>query len=231
MKHTAHRRRGSVMVLAVFLMAIMFTFVAFAIDVGYILTAETQAQRAADSAALAGAIELASQDRLTENSILDIYDAVRDEAVAFAALNRVAGDGATINRNTWNLPIGDVVLGRLDDTTDRDANLTFADWQNYNAVQVRVRRTSLSQDGQVPLFFLPPHRTRCHRCRRRGYRCPAVRHGRFPSHRRDRQTSTPCRSRSISWTGIICWREADPTTSITTKRTIPFRPALTPCWK
>jgi hypothetical protein len=142
-----------VLVVAVIMMIIMFAFLAFAVDIGYILTTQAQAQRAADAAALAGAIELASQDRLTQDSILDLYDAARDSAVEFAGLNRVAGDGATINRNGWNLPVGDVVIGRLDDTTDRSVQLTFADWEHYNAVQVRIRRTQSSEDGRVPLYF------------------------------------------------------------------------------
>jgi hypothetical protein len=54
--------RGQVMVLTVFCMAVLIGFLAFAIDVGILLRAKRTLQTAADSAAIAGAAELAFGD-------------------------------------------------------------------------------------------------------------------------------------------------------------------------
>ena len=146
------RRQGSVLILAVLMMIVMFGMLALAVDVGYILTADTQAQRAADSAALAAALELATVDR-ADGDVLSIYSDARGQAIHFAALNRIGGEGADLERNDSNLEVGDIVLGRLDDTANRSEQMSFGDWQNYNAVTVHVRRTEDSNGGRLPLFF------------------------------------------------------------------------------
>ena len=48
-------RKGAILVLSALLMVFILGMVAFAVDIGYILCARTEAQRAADSGALAGA--------------------------------------------------------------------------------------------------------------------------------------------------------------------------------
>ncbi|MEX2172817.1 MAG: pilus assembly protein TadG-related protein, partial [Pirellulaceae bacterium] len=53
------KRRGNVIVLSAFLMIVMMAMVALAVDVGYMYTMQAQLQRAVDSAALAGAADLA----------------------------------------------------------------------------------------------------------------------------------------------------------------------------
>ena len=55
-----HRRtrQGAVLVLAAVLMTILFTFVAFSVDIGYVVVANAELQNAADAAALAGAASI-----------------------------------------------------------------------------------------------------------------------------------------------------------------------------
>src|SRR5689334_8532080 len=52
-------RRGAITVLAAVLMVVMLGFVAFGVDVGYMLLVKTQLQVAADSAAMAAAANMA----------------------------------------------------------------------------------------------------------------------------------------------------------------------------
>ena len=52
-------RRGAITVLAAILMVVMLGFVAFGVDVGYMLLVKTQLQVAADSAAMAAAANMA----------------------------------------------------------------------------------------------------------------------------------------------------------------------------
>ena len=52
-----HHRRGAVLVLAAFLMVMVFAFAAFAIDIGFIALTRARLQNNADAAALAAAAD------------------------------------------------------------------------------------------------------------------------------------------------------------------------------
>lgn len=54
-QHHPRRKKGSILVLTAILMILMFAFLAFAVDLGYLAMARTQLQRTADSAAIAAA--------------------------------------------------------------------------------------------------------------------------------------------------------------------------------
>ena len=58
------RRRGNIAILAAFLMIVMLVCVAFAVDLGYLYIARTEAQACADAAALAAGWEIIGDDRL-----------------------------------------------------------------------------------------------------------------------------------------------------------------------
>jgi len=138
-----NRRSGNIMVLTAFMLVMTFAMVAFAIDVGYISVVRSQAQRAADASALAAAWDL-----LDENIAARDYDpseailAADDTAQQYGRLNQVGGEPAL-------LAGGDVEVGYLDES---DAQMSFDDPSRFNAVSVRVRRTT-DQGGAVPLFF------------------------------------------------------------------------------
>ncbi len=51
-------RRGATLVLSVFLMFGLFSFVAFSVDIGYLAQSRAEIQRTADAAAMAGCWEL-----------------------------------------------------------------------------------------------------------------------------------------------------------------------------
>ena len=52
---TSDPRRGTITILAAFLMIFLLAMVAFAVDMGYLCVVQTQAQAVADAAAMAGA--------------------------------------------------------------------------------------------------------------------------------------------------------------------------------
>ena len=58
-------RRGTVAVLAAFLLVFVFAMVAFAVDVGYIVHVDTELQRTADACAMAAVRRLPDQDAAT----------------------------------------------------------------------------------------------------------------------------------------------------------------------
>ena len=65
-KRTHNHRKGAIVVLAAALMLVLVGMLAFSIDAGYMLTLRTEAQRAADSGALAGAGSLADGTIIAE---------------------------------------------------------------------------------------------------------------------------------------------------------------------
>jgi hypothetical protein len=76
----------------------------------------------------------------------------RTGAVEFAHANRVGIDLPTVDSNTSNASNGDVVIGYLADPTDKNSSLDTSDPSKFNAVQVRVQKTT-ARNGRVPAFF------------------------------------------------------------------------------
>jgi Flp pilus assembly protein TadG len=138
------QRRGSVVVLTVFLLIGMVGCLAFALDLGFIFTARTELQRSADSAALA------ATSRLLEDQMATLEQITKEDATAnapavaeqFAGLNAVSSQSPGLGEN-------DVVVGHfMQDagTIDPNSNLTT------NSVRVQVQRTE-EQNGRIRLFF------------------------------------------------------------------------------
>ncbi len=90
------QRRGATLVLSVFLMFALFSFIAFSIDIGYLAQSRAEIQRTADAAAMAGCWELyAGMERGTgfEGS----KSAARQAAADLAFLNPVCRSGPTLD--------------------------------------------------------------------------------------------------------------------------------------
>ena len=146
-------RRGNVLVLTAFLMIVMIAFVAFGVDIGYIQNARVELQKSADAAAMAAAWELVDDDWLTGTvDMTDNVTAARNSAVEYAGLNKVCQAAPVVDPNTGNSQYGDVVIGYRSNDAGQNDPLDTSDPSKFNAVQVRVRRTSL-QNGEVPMFF------------------------------------------------------------------------------
>jgi Flp pilus assembly protein TadG len=140
-------RRGTVAILACFLMIGMLGLVAFAVDLGYMANSQTELQRTADSAALAACNTL--QNGGTPGALVNLSTAVADVptvAAQYAAANKVCSTSPT-------LAATDVVVGYMADPGQKGATIdTGASINNFNAVQVTVRR-SANVNGLVPAFF------------------------------------------------------------------------------
>lgn len=125
------RRRGAVVVLAALLLGVIFSMVAFAVDVGYIVHARTEIQRTADACALGAAWKLPDKA------------AAINYAQQIAVQNRASVGPA--------LAAQDVLFGYWDRKT-----ATFWDpppsGRSTNAVKVTLRRTQAS-GNPLRLFF------------------------------------------------------------------------------
>ena len=124
-RHLLADRGGAVLVLVAFGLVVFLGMAALAIDIGLLYVARSEAQRAADAAAHAGAgfyqINRARPDAV---------EATRAFTVAFAENNDVRGQ-----------PV------RLDGASDVDV------LPDEGLVRVRVRRTDDGIDGPIPTLF------------------------------------------------------------------------------
>ena len=139
-------RRGHIIVLTALFLILMLGMVAFAIDIGHLLMARTELQRAADAAALAAAWQLVGEGTPEADPIRTVLQA-RSSAYDFAAANSVCGSPLLVDP-------ADVQVGRLLDHEDPAGELSFANASEANAVEVRVVRSN-ALNGEVPFFFAP----------------------------------------------------------------------------
>jgi len=147
------KRSGNITVISVFAMVLMCVMTAFAFDIGHLLSVRTELQRSADAAALASCWELVDEAALRgDRSMNEAIADTRKIAIEYAALNIVGNKAPGIDGNVENSIDGDVVIGHLPITSSSNDPLSFDDPGTFNAVQVRVRRTS-DRNGMVPLFF------------------------------------------------------------------------------
>lgn len=142
--------RGAVIVMVAILMVVLLGCVALAVDIGHLYVARAELQRAADSAALAGALALG---RGSDDSPLGDYypssEEVYSQAELYAVSNPVVGQGAVVNRNS------DITIGYLEYPRNLSASLQTVALDQCNAVQVIARRDSSNPKGKVQLFFAP----------------------------------------------------------------------------
>jgi len=142
-------RHGAITVLSALLLIIMLAMAAFAIDFGFILAGRTELQRAADSAALAAAWELISEDTLLSGASMDnTFLQARVVADAYSQSNTVLQTACRPDTNAANSANGDIVIGELQDLSVPDAPMYFSQPKRYNAVRVRIRRHEAGESPQ-----------------------------------------------------------------------------------
>lgn len=148
-------RRGAVLVLAALVMVMIFGFLAFAADSGFILLAKTQMQAATDAAAYSAATEFSSglgSGALSPSAVSANVAAVAKD---IAGRHRAA-DLPSAFLNTSR----DVRLGRYE--WDATAGAWKTNWNAspYNLIEVGLHRdqgsvTGSNGDRPIPLFFAP----------------------------------------------------------------------------
>ena len=142
--------KGAVTVMVAVLLVVLLGCVALAVDIGHLYVARTELQRAADSAALAGAIALGrGSDDAPYGDYYRSSEDIYSQAEQYANLNAVVGSGVVLNRYS------DVKIGYLQYPRDLSASLQIVPLDACNAVYVIARRDSSNSDGKVKLFFAP----------------------------------------------------------------------------
>ena len=148
MTHRKHNsRRGTVAILACFLMVALLGLAAFAVDLGYMANSQTELQRNADATALAACNQLRYSG--TPGTAINLTNNVAEVptvAAQYAAANLVCSSAPTLSSS-------DVVVGYMANPGQAGQTIqTGGNVNNYNAVQVTVRRASGS-NGLIPAFF------------------------------------------------------------------------------
>ena len=129
--NAASNQKGATLALVAVSMVALLGFAALAVDVGNLLKIRTESQRAADSAALAGAGYL-----LVDSD--DSLGAV-NEAMAFAAKNQVDGTAVTLQAGDVDVDLDSmIVTTRVYNTSDRGnaPGTFFAKVLGINSVDV-----------------------------------------------------------------------------------------------
>jgi Flp pilus assembly protein TadG len=146
--------RGGVAPMFAVLLPLLVGFVALAVDVATIAVARSQLSTAADAAALAGAVQLATENRVQGGTNLTAeISASNNQAIALGSANYVLGNAPVLNGNTPNITGGQIMVGYLDpnnpqSTLDTSSGSTAL----FNSVQVTMIRDP-SHTGLVPSFF------------------------------------------------------------------------------
>jgi Flp pilus assembly protein TadG len=147
----AGHRRGKILVLFATILPVLMGLVALAVDTGVIGTARGQMRVGADSAALAGAMQLATNRNAGATPTMIVQ--ARTAATGFMGPNQVLNQAPTVVDNPTNAPNGQIVVGYLSpsdltsDTPDTTAPAT-----QFNAVKVTAIRDP-DHAGIIPTSF------------------------------------------------------------------------------
>ena len=160
MFHNSKKRRGAIAPLAAILMVFLLGMVAFALDIGYILMAKTEAQSTADAAALAGmsklmnllqtaSMEKGSNNRFRPVQTSDHLNLAKEEVIAYANNNKIAGD-------TVEIQLADIEIGFMANPVSMASDvIETSNWpaRPYNTVRVTVKRDDVHYGGKLTLIF------------------------------------------------------------------------------
>lgn len=145
-RRNIRHRRGATLILTVAMMFMLFSFLAFGIDTGYLSQSRAEIRRTADAAALAGCWELYEQ-----------LDAGQTAAAAMPQVRLACADMAGRNpvcrlnpQLDTSVTTQEISIGYTNDI--RAANITANPADPYFAVRVTVNKNA-ERNGEVPFFF------------------------------------------------------------------------------
>jgi Flp pilus assembly protein TadG len=153
-RHAVRRPRGAAAVIIAALLPAFIGLAALSTDMAIIAVARSQMSTAADAAALAGAMQLATENRVRGATTLTTEIAAADnQAVSLATSNHVLGTAPVVSANTSNQSGGQIMVGYLDPTnSSATLDSSTASTSKFNSVQVKILRDA-SHGGSIPTVF------------------------------------------------------------------------------
>lgn len=137
-------RRGAALILAVVLMFVLFSMLAFSIDTGYLSQTRAELARCSDSAALAGCWDAYRQlESDVDASPVLLKAGVVSSATQFASLNSICEASPSLSASDVQIGYTDRLRGG---SISPDSTLPFL------AVRVKISKSD-QVNGQVPYFF------------------------------------------------------------------------------
>ncbi len=146
--------RGKLLVMTAILMPVLTGCLAIAVDIAVVATARSALPNAAGAAALAGVMQLATENRVRGSSDLSSEMAnAQTQAIQLASLNSTLGQSTILLNNISNASGGDVVVGYLNPSViGATLDTSTLSTRLYNSVQVNASRSS-TNGGVVPSYF------------------------------------------------------------------------------
>lgn len=143
-----NNQRGAVAVIVGITLAVLLSFLALAIDVGYIYATKNELQNAADSAALAATGKLGNLYSLAADPTTYNCESERDQIVAVA--QAVVGSGKNkAGGSDISISDADVFINNI---ADGNTKFSTNDYNQAYAVRVIARRDSVL-NSQIATFF------------------------------------------------------------------------------
>lgn len=148
-KHRSARpeRRGAVLILTVFTMFVLFAFLAYSVDTGFLAGARAEMRRSADASSMAGCWEMYHQLK-GGASISAAQAAARQTAAQYVSLNQVVNGSLSMDAGPQSSEIRVGYLANLNGGTELSTNSELP----FMAVQVSMLK-SAERNGEVPFFF------------------------------------------------------------------------------
>jgi Flp pilus assembly protein TadG len=136
------------------MLPVFIGFTSLAVDTSVIAVGRGQLNTASDAAALAGAMQLATENRVRGATTLSTeITGANTQAVSFAQQNSVLGSTPVVTGNPSNASGGEIMVGYLDPNNVKSTlNSSSAYTSQFNSVQVTLHRDS-SHGGPVPTIF------------------------------------------------------------------------------
>jgi Flp pilus assembly protein TadG len=152
--HATRSPRGVAVLLFGLMLPAFIGFAALAVDTSMIAVARGQLSTAADSAALAGAQQLATENRVRGATTLTTeITGANNQSLSFAKANSVLGSAPVLSTNIANASTGDILVGYIDWTNPKSTlNSSSASTKLFNSVQVTLHRDA-AHGGVVPTVF------------------------------------------------------------------------------
>jgi len=148
---------GYTLVIIAAVLVVFLGFTALSVDVGVLYSARASAQRAADAAALAGALVFITRNDLTETTTPKQSDLIKAQAVSTAATNKMLGAPVTI---TATDVIVDTALRRVTVNVTQSQPTLFArilgeNSANIHATAVAEAARNATGDRCPAPWFIP----------------------------------------------------------------------------
>jgi Flp pilus assembly protein TadG len=146
--------RGTTALVTAALLPVFIGLAALATDTSIVAVARCQMSTAADAAALAGARQLATENRVRgATNLAAEITAANQQAVSLATSNTVLGSAPVVPTNMSNQSGGQILVGYLDPTNSSSTlDASSASTSRFNSVQVNLLRDA-SHGGAIPTVF------------------------------------------------------------------------------